>query len=179
MTLTRKTFLTDLIGAPIYDKTGSKVGRIVDFTLALNNEQPCLDQAIIYDFESGSEKVAKSYNFEQFSLKKFVLKVGLDQLAIYGKQTERPEATELWDKAVIDTTNIRTVEINDLVLEEANGVIRVSGVDIGMRSALMRLGNTVIFGSVLKRIGRFFEADQVDWEKSSGAMKNLKQLPVN
>lgn len=176
MTLTRKTFLTDLIGAPIYDKTGNKVGRIVDFTLALNNEQPCLDQAIIYDFESGSEKVAKSYNFEQFSLKKFVLKIGLDQLAIYGKQTERPEATELWDKAVIDTANIRTVEINDLVLEETNGVIRVSGVDIGMRSALMRLGNTVIFGSVLKKIGRFFEADQVDWEKIVGCDEEFETI---
>lgn len=78
-------------------------------------------------------------------------------------------ATELWDKAVIDTVNVRTVQIKDLeVVTDESHEIWVSGIDISFRGALRRLGVEQYFGGFFKRFSYFLQPEIITWDKIIG-----------
>ncbi len=166
---TQGFFLAGLIGAPVYSESGRQSGKITDFTLSLRNNWPCFDQAIVFDFNSGRNKVAPREFFSRFSPEKFILACSINDLADYQPSEKRPVATELWDKSVIDTVNVRTVQVNDLeVVTDESGEIWVSGIDISFRAALRRLGIETYLGSLVNRIGFFLQPDIITWDKIIG-----------
>ena len=162
-------FLTDLIGAPVYSEAGRQSGKITDFVLFLRDHKLYFEQAVIYDFDSSTNKLASLHNFKTFTPKEFELKDALSDLPAYVKDDKKPTATELWDKTVIDTVNVKNITINDLALIcEKNKIIQVSGVDISLKSALQRLG----LYNVSKTVASWFKGDLkpeiVDWDKIIG-----------
>ena len=166
---TQGFFLAGLIGAPVYSESGRQSGKITDFTLSLRNNWPCFDQAIVFDFNSGRNKVAPRECFSRFSPEKFILSRSINDLADYQPSEKRPVATELWDKSVIDTVNVRTVQVNDLeVVTDESGEIWVSGIDISFRAALRRLGIENYLGALLKRVSFFLQPDIITWDKIIG-----------
>ena len=162
-------FLAGLIGAPVYSESGHQSGRIIDFTLSLRNNWPCFDQAIVFDFNSAGNKIAARSCFSNFSPDRFVLAKSISELPDYQPHPERPVATELWDKAVIDTVNVRTVQIKDLeVVTDESHEIWVSGIDISFRGALRRLGVEQYFGGFFKRFSYFLQPEIITWDKIIG-----------
>ena len=162
-------FLTDLIGAPVYSEAGRQSGKITDFVLFLRDHKLYFEQAVIYDFDSSTNKLASLHNFKTFTPKEFELKDALSDLPAYVKDDKKPTATDLWDKTVIDTVNVKNITINDLALIcEKNKIIQVSGVDISLKSALQRLG----LYNVSKTVASWFKGDLkpeiVDWDKIIG-----------
>lgn len=164
-----KFYLAGLIGAPVYSESGHQSGQITDFTLSLRNNWPCFDQAIVFDFSTSSNKIAARSAFSNFSPEKFVLAAGINDLPIYTKSEAQPTATELWDKSVIDTINVRTVQVNDLeILFDETGEIWVSGIDISLRGALRRLGLERFIGPVFNRLGFVMQPETIEWDKIIG-----------
>ena len=162
-------FLTDLIGAPVYSEAGRQSGKITDFVLTLRDHKLYFEQAIVYDFDSSTNKLASLHNFKTFTPKEFELKDLLSDLPAYVKKDKQPTATDLWDKTVIDTVNVKNITINDLALVcEKNKVIQVSGVDISIKAALTRLG----LYNVSRTVASWFKGDLkpeiVDWDKIIG-----------
>lgn len=177
VTQTSGYFLAGLIGAPVYSESGRQSGRIVDFTLSLRNNWPCFDQAIIFDFNSASEKIAARASFSSFSPEKFVLSTSIHDLPAYIAKPEQPVASELWDKSVIDTVNVRTVQVNDLeVVTDKTGEIWVSGIDISLRGAMRRLGLEKWFGPLLNRLGYVLQPDTIAWDKIIGFNDHFSAL---
>ena len=162
-------FLADLIGAPVYSEAGRQSGKITDFLLTLRDHKLYFEHAIVYDFDSSTNKLASLHNFKTFTPDKFELKDALSDLPAYVKDDKKPTATDLWDKTVIDTVNVKNITINDLALVcEKNKIIQVSGVDISLKSALQRLG----LYNVSKTVASWFKGDLkpeiVDWDKIIG-----------
>ena len=163
-------FLKNLIDAPVYSEAGRQSGKITDFVLTLRDHKLYFEQAIVYDFDSSTNKLASSHNFKTFTPEKFELKDALSDLPAYVKDDKKPTATDLWDKTVIDTVNVKNITINDLALVcEKNKVIQVSGVDISLKSALTRLG---LYNNVSKTVASWFKSDLkpeiVEWDKIIG-----------
>ncbi|HNX74053.1 MAG TPA: magnesium transporter [Candidatus Rifleibacterium sp.] len=162
-------FLAGLIGAPVYSESGQQSGKITNFTLSLRNNWPCFDQAIVFDFNSGGDKIAARDCFSNFSPDRFVLARSINDLPDYQPHPERPVATELWDKAVIDTVNVRTVQINDLeVVTDESHEIWVSGIDISFRGALRRLGLDQYLSGFFNRFSYFLQPEIITWDKIIG-----------
>ncbi|MDD3146749.1 MAG: magnesium transporter [Candidatus Riflebacteria bacterium] len=162
-------FLASLIGAPVYSESGRQAGKITDFTLSLRNNWPCFDQAIVYDFDSLSEKIAARSSFNSFSPTNFTLGKSIHDLPAYVPKTEQPLASHIWDKSVIDTVSVRTVQVNDLeVVTDETGEIWVSGIDISFRGALRRLGLEPYLGGLLNSIGNFIQPEIITWDKIIG-----------
>ena len=162
-------YLNQLIGVPIVDNSGNAAAKIIDFILALNGEIPCLAKTVVIDFKTHHKRVAYRNDFSTFSLKQFVLNKPAENLPLYEIRPAETLATELWDKSVVDTASIRTVDINDLVLEEEpNGKISIVGIDISTKSSLLRRKDTPIIGSLFLKLSNMFSHDTVEWGKIVG-----------
>ena len=162
-------FLTDLINAPVYSEAGRQSGKITDFILSLRDQHLYFEQAVIYDFDSCNEKVASLSNFKTFTAENFELIDPLSDLPVYVADSKKPTATDLWDKPVIDTVNVKNITINDLALIcEKNKKIEIYGVDVSLKSALRRTG---LYG-IARIVGSWFKyefkPDIVEWEKIIG-----------
>ena len=162
-------FLIDLIGAPVYSEAGRQSGKIKDFILSLRDHKLYFEQAIVYDFDSSTNKLVSLNNFKTFTPKDFELKDALSDLPAYVKDDKKPTATELWDKTVIDTVNVKNITINDLALIcEKNKIIQVSGVDVSFKALLKRSG----LYNVSKTVASWFSGDLkpeiVEWDKIIG-----------
>ena len=170
MTMTQTVyFLIDLIGAPVYSEAGRQSGKIKDFILSLRDHKLYFEQAVVYDFDSSTNKLVSLHNFKTFTPKEFELKDALSDLPTYVKDDKKPTATELWDKTVIDTVNVKNITINDLALIcEKNKIIQVSGVDISFKALLKRSG----LYNVSKTVASWFAGDLkpeiVEWDKIIG-----------
>ncbi len=161
-------FLAGLIGAPVYSESGRQSGKITDFTLSLRNNWPCFDQAIVFDFNSASEKIAARSCFSSFSPASFILAKPIHDLPGYVPRPEKPLASHLWDKSVIDTVSVRTVQVNDLeVVTDETGEIWVSGIDISFRGALRRLGLEPYLSGLLSRVN-VLQPEVITWDKIIG-----------
>ncbi len=162
-------FLTELIGAPVYSEAGRQSGKITDFTLRLRGRHLFFEQAIIYDYNSASDKVAELSDFSTFTTEKFVLSNALNDLPVYSDNNKVTKATDLWDKPVIDTVNVKNITINDLAIVcEKNKKIMVYGVDVSLKSALTRLGLFKIAKTVTSWFKVDLKSEVVEWEKIIG-----------
>ena len=162
-------FLIDLIGAPVYSEAGRQSGKITDFILSLRDHKLYFEQAIVYDFDSSTNKLASLHNFKTFTPKDFELKDALSDLPAYVKDDKKPTATELWDKTVIDTVNVKNITINDLALIcEKNKIIQVSGVDISFKSLLKRSGLYNVSKTVASWFAGDLQPEIVEWDKIIG-----------
>ncbi len=162
-------FLKDLINAPVYSEAGRQSGKITDFLLTLREHKLYFEQAVVYDFDSSTNKLVSLHNFKTFTPEEFELKDALSDLPAYVKDDKKPTATELWDKTVIDTVNVKNITINDLALIcEKNKIIQVSGVDISFKALLKRSGLYNVSKTVASWFTGNLEPEIVEWDKIIG-----------
>ncbi len=109
-----KHHLSALLHSPVHNEAGSQCGEIADFTLALRKNWPCFDQAVIFDSNSNCHRLAARKCFKVFSADSFVLTTPINELPLLPADFSKPTVSQLWDKSVIDTINVRTVKSTTL-----------------------------------------------------------------
>ncbi len=164
-----KFHLSTLLKTPVYNEAGRLCGEIADFTLTLRKNWPCFDQTVIFDFNSNCQRLAARKCFKEFSPEKFVLTSPINDLPLLPANLDQPTATQLWDKSVIDTINVRTVQINDLeILYDKTGEVWINGIDISFRAALRRLGLDKYLGKFFDQLGIALASEIIEWDKVIG-----------
>ncbi len=161
--------LVSLLGSPVKTASGRQSGYITDFTLILRDNLPFFDRAIVFEYESGLQRVAPAKDFESFIPGNFALATTLKSYPIY-EPGSFATATQLWDKSVIDTTDVKAVQINDLkvAFDEKKNEMWLAAIDISFRAALRRMKLDKILGSLLRRFGFAKEEHLIEWEKIIG-----------
>ena len=172
-----KYHLSSLLQTPVYNEANRQCGTIADFTLTLRKNWPCFDQAIIFDFNTACNRIAARNCFKEFAPGSFVLSTPMNDLPLLPADLSTPTATQLWDKSVIDTINVRTVQINDLeILYDDSQEIWISGIDIGFRAALRRLGLDKYVGGLLNKLSWGLESEIIEWDKIIGFGEEFEAL---
>lgn len=155
--------LTDLLDKPIRDPNGDAVASLHDLVVRIDLEQPD-----VYPVVSGIVARLKSpvgardvylpwEKVESLGLQGAELKVaGINMLRFMRREGEIVLRDGLFDKQVVDIEGRRVVRINDLDLEQRNGVWRLVGVDVSPGALLRRLG--------MKRLSRRVSwTPLIDW----------------
>ena len=168
-------YLTEIINAPVLSKSKRQVGKILDFILALNNGKAVLTGAVIFDFNTSQKKLALKDDFLSFSPDSFVLSNPIANLPLY-PSVSQTTATQLWDKSVIDTTNIRAVQINDLSLKYSTNNIWIDAVSISFIGILRRLGLHNTLGKVLQKVGICSKDELIGWDKIKGLSEQFTSI---
>jgi magnesium transporter len=134
-------FLSELIGKPVTDVDGKKLGILKDLIARqLADLSHPVIQALVISQKGKFITIPFSAVAVLFS-PAIPLKCKADELQPYTPSEEDIYlARDVLDKQIIDTEGARVVRVNDLELLRANGKILVSNVDIGGLGILRRVG---------------------------------------
>jgi CBS domain-containing protein len=134
-------YVSELIGLPVYDASGRRVGRLADLKVWLGEHFP---KVVALHVKQGRNKTAALDWSEvaSFSERKILLNPGAEErFSVPDVKTEEMLLKEeLLDKQVVDTSGAKIERVNDIHLLIINKDLRVVHVDIGKRGLLRRLG---------------------------------------
>ena len=135
------TFLSELIGRPVMDGEGKRIGTLADLVAKLLPDlpHPVVEALVI---SRKTDQLIVNISEVAVLIKQVIpMKRRVEEL-----QTYRPEeddiflARDVLDKQIIDTEGARVVRVNDLELVRVNGTLLVSNVDVGGSGILRRVG---------------------------------------
>ena len=158
--------LTELLGAPVYDVTGSHCGRVRELVLS-----PQEDRARIAMLIVRGKRGDRMLPFTSVSS----INGGI-RAASNSNEWAVPDTSEslfwlerdLLDQQVIDVFGRKVVRVNDVDLHEdilpQYSVLRVGSVDIGARGAVRRLLKGIVPGSALRALLTKIPPKPIPWD---------------
>lgn len=134
-------FLSELIGKPVTDIDGKKLGNLKDLIARqwADLSHPVIEALVVS--QKGNLLTLPFSAVAALFAPAIPLKKRVDEIQPYTPGEEDIFlARDVLDKQIIDTEGARVVRVNDLELLRANGKILVSNVDIGGMGILRRVG---------------------------------------
>ncbi len=177
-------YLSQLIGTPIKNKSGEKIGTVHDLlTSDINKPHPLIHGLVVKRGFKKETLFVPDHDVADFKDNAITLTTDVVDLTPF---IQRPEeillVNDIYDKQIVDIDDRRLTRVNELVLESEKNVMRLKGVDVSMFGVMRRLG--------IPKLG-IIKPNMVDWEdvqflggqspvKFNIAYKNLEELhPVD
>ncbi|WP_424356976.1 magnesium transporter MgtE N-terminal domain-containing protein [Methanocella sp. MCL-LM] len=140
-------FFSQLIGLSVYDNKGTRLGRLED--LIVKPGERFLDvSSIVFSTFPQRHYIVPWHQVEEVGGR---IRLALPRERIPPGEKESADLSlkdTVLDKQIVDTSGLKVVRVNDVLLARFNNVLSVIGVDTGMKSLLRRLG-------ILGFVGRF------------------------
>jgi len=134
-------FVSDLIGKPVADLDGRRIGKLKDLIASPMAEigHPQL-VAIEVKHGSATQLVPISDVAALIALAIPLKKRKVDLIPYQPDENDLYLVRDVLDKQIIDTNGVRVVRVNDLELTRVNGTIYVANVDVSGVGLMRRLG---------------------------------------
>jgi magnesium transporter len=158
-------YFTELLSLPVYDLKGRRLGRVKDAAIV-----PLIDPARVDRFLVGAGITWLSVRYDQ------VARISLDGIHLNDEKLFPYHSDEymlrigrdLLDQQIIDVDGRKVVRVNDVTLEIHNrderDFLKISEVDVGVRSIVRRLFQGVIPRRLIRRIQRPIVPHSIRWE---------------
>ncbi len=158
-------YLSDLMGNPITDVDGERMGRLEDLLASIRGDMPhptvvalavrWRGQILLVPFADVAVLVAPVIPLNR------CLK---DIVPYQPNESDLYLARDVLDKQIIDTNGVRVVRVNDLELARVNGHFYVANVDVGGLGLLRRLGMARGVQRIAGRLGRRMPPGIIAWD---------------
>ena len=159
--------LSDLLGQPVYDSSGGKVGRVREIAIVPQDDPNHIAAFVVKTSEG--DRLLSSHKVK--SVNGGVRSLGsLGDLTPYnGSEGMLLLERDLLDQQIIDVHGRKVVRVNDAVLlgEEAKDgtvALRIESVDVGARGALRRLLRGVVPHIALRGLLDKIPPKPIPWE---------------
>jgi CBS domain-containing protein/sporulation protein YlmC with PRC-barrel domain len=158
-------YLSDLMGKPVADVDGERIGHLQDLIAFLRGKMPHPEIAALAVKRSGGTILVPFSDVAVFIAPAIPLARRLQDIVPYepGEQ-DLYLARDVLDKQIIDTNGMRVVRVNDLELVRVNRHFYVANVDIGGLGLLRRLGLAKIVQRLSSRFGRELLPSSISWD---------------
>lgn len=149
MPLFGELFVSELLKMPVLDPKGDELGRVKDFVVIKGDPLPRVSAIIL-------EEKKKRYCIEWENVGIFNKRIISSK--VYSPRVEPYEPSDeillivrdIFDKQIVDADGAKVVRVNDVQLEGHKDDACVSGVDVGFRGIMRRLG-------IERKSERFYE----------------------
>lgn len=139
MPLFGELFVSELLKKPVLDPKGDELGIVKDFVVIKGDPLPRVSALIL-------EEKKKRYVLEWDNVGIFNKRIISSK--VYAPRVEPYEPSDeilliirdIFDKQIVDADGAKVLRVNDVQLEGKNNHACVSGVDVGIRGILRRLG---------------------------------------
>jgi len=139
MPLFGELFVSELLKMPVLDPKGDELGKVKDFVVIKGDPLPRVSALIL-------EEKKKRYCLEWENVGIFNKRIISSK--VYSPRVEPYEPSDeillivrdIFDKQIVDADGAKVVRVNDVQLEGLRNDACVSGVDVGVRGILRRLG---------------------------------------
>lgn len=133
-------YLSQLLNKTVY-QAGRPFGKIIDMAVFENRPVPPVSKI---EIKHGKEKLTIAP--QALSVKDSHLELSSQHIPLLPYDHKDFYLVEdMLDKQVIDTDGKRLVRVNDIVLDDSTGELKVVGIDIGFGGILRRLGVPLLF----------------------------------
>src|SRR6266478_3217449 len=150
-------YLTEILGSPVYDSSGLKIGKVQELAVALGAQPPRVKSILLDHPKSRAAPAVSIDDVSTLAPGEIRLKILKDEIPAF----QPDEALlllkkDLLDQQIIDVHGRKVVRVNDLSLEPRavnhHSELLVWEVDIGLRGAMRRLLSGALPRSVLRRL---------------------------
>ncbi len=166
-------YLSNLMGNPITDVDGERIGRLDDLVASIRGAMPHPTIVALVVKRRGATLLVPFSEVAVLVAPVIPLNRPLAEIIPY-QPDERDLylARDVLDKQIIDTNGVRVVRVNDLELARVNGHFYIANVDVGELGLLRRLGFARGVQKIADRLGRKLPPGVIAWD-------NVELLPGN
>jgi sporulation protein YlmC with PRC-barrel domain/CBS domain-containing protein len=154
-------FLTEMIGLPVYDLRGRRIGRIRDAAIV-----PLIDPVRVDRYLVGGGWAWLTVRYDQIrSVSLDGIRLNDEKLVPYHDDEYMLRLVrDLLDQQIIDVNGRKVVRVNDVTFESLGDHLRVLEVDVGIRSIVRRLFQGVLPPLWIRRLQRPIPPKSIRWE---------------
>ena len=157
-------YLSDLMGNPITDVDGERMGRLEDLLASIRGDMPHPTVVALAVRRRGQMLLVPFADVAVLVAPVIPLNRGLKDIVPYQpNESDLYLARDVLDKQIIDTNGVRVVRVNDLELARVNGHFYVANVDVGGLGLLRRLGMARGIQRIAGRLGRRMPPGVIAW----------------
>lgn len=159
-------FFTELLGMPVHDLKGRRIGRIRDAAVV-----PVVHPSRIDRYMVGGGWAWLTIRYDQIASISLERGIHLsdEQLIPYHEDEYMLRLSrDLLDQQIIDVNGRKVVRVNDITFEarseNAHSALYIQEVDVGIRSVLRRLFQGVLPPRAIRRLLRAVPPNSIRWE---------------
>lgn len=158
-------FVSELLGRPVAEADGRRVGRLTDLVASVHNGIPHPKIVALVVKCAGAPVVVPFSDVAALTAPAIPLTKALAEIIPYEPgEHDLYLARNVLDKQIIDTDGMRVVRVNDLELARVDGWFYIANVDIGTLGLLRRLGLARLARRVAGRAGRGPLPGVIPWD---------------
>ena len=161
-------YLTEILGVPVYDASGKKIGKVTELAAVLGSYPPRVKMVL---FEGGGHTTCAAPIEDVERLSPAEVRLSIMQEQLTGFQPDEGMLLlrkDLLDQQVIDVHGRKVVRVNDLSLEPRpvnhHSELLLWEVDVGLRGALRRLFSGAVPKSLLRKMEPHVATTTIPWE---------------
>lgn len=133
-------YLSQLLGEPVVDATGEKIGVVSDLAISTNEMFPRITSLAFKGPGNVPFMISWRKYVDEFSEEGIKLRVEAHDIRFsYLQPKEVLLARDLMDKQIVDTQGLKVVRVNDLKLSISGSHLRLLGAEVGLRGLLRGL----------------------------------------
>ncbi len=162
MPLFGELFVSELIKKPVLDPKGDEVGRVKDLIVIRGEPLPRVSALIL---EEKKKRFCLEWeNVGIFNKRIISSKIHAPKLKPYESIDDNLLIVrDVFDKQIVDANGAKIVRVNDVRLEGRDNNACLSGVDVGVRGILRRLGIERKSENIYRIFGKSFSHNIIRW----------------
>ena len=130
-------YLSQMLGTPVVDAEGKKIGSVNDLGIATGEVFPRVTSLAFEGPEQTPFMISWRKYVDDFSVDEVTLKVPAEDIRFsYLQPDEVLIARDLLNKQIVDTRGMKVVRVNDLKLSDTGSSLRLLGAEVGIRGIL-------------------------------------------
>jgi magnesium transporter len=156
-------YLSQAIGRPVLDGNGEPIGKVADLLVAVGDRYPPVTGLVV---ETDRRKIFLPWtSVASFDAAGARLATSSIDIAKFQQRPNEIRLKEdLMDKQIVDIDGRKVVRVNDLRLDEIEGLLHVVAVDVGASGLLRRLGIESPYRVLARNLRMPVPERYIDWE---------------
>ena len=151
-------YLSAMLGMPVYDSTGEKLGIVSDLAISTGEVFPRITSLAFKGPGRTPFMISWRKYVEDYADDKMVLNTEAFNIRFsYLQPREILLARDLLDKQIVDTQGLKIVRVNDLKISPSGSQLRLLGAEVGVRGILR--GLHPLLEKAVVGIGELFNID--------------------
>lgn len=175
-------YLSNMLGRPVYDSTGEKLGTVSDLAISTGEVFPRITSLAFKGpgrtpFMISWRKYVEDFTEDEVRLNTESYNIRFSYL----QPTEVLLARDLLDQQIVDTQGLKIVRVNDLKLSPSGSQLRLLGAEVGVRGILRGLHplleKAVVSGA--KLFNRKIEEKIIAWNYMDLLDRDLSKVKLS
>ena len=175
-------YLSQMLGKPVVDSTGEKIGTVSDLAISTGEVFPRITSLAFQGPGRVPFMISWRKYVDEFDEDGITLQVESHDIRFsYLQPDEVLLARDLMDRQIVDTQGLKVVRVNDLKLSVSGSQLRLLGAEVGVRGILRGLAPWIERATcaVCKAFGKKLDEQIIAWNYMDLLDRDLSEVQLS